>query len=960
MIRFCRTYLLVVFASLAYSLGAQIVPNGEFLQNDTLCIDNDQLSIAEKSMLRNDQDIGLTDSFKVWIDTTFKPNHGKAELSRYELSEIWDLPIIGIDFYDTVTTKYSYINSGATLDSVRYVVHDFKLGQQDSAWVYFDIGCATGAEAQRINCTPDSILYTSSNSCVVDFDLEYPEVIRSPGYILLVGSIVYADASAVGVGVGETVTISDIPIGEYDRFASWGLTWAVNADSVDGCEVYLIVEDTISPEIFDCPLSIIKTVLTNSSVVTWASPSFADNCSLSGFSRTDTNLSFISGSNFPLGLTSIEYTAIDSSGNESVCSFDVEIKLDPSWDGIPSDICQSSDSIDLTAINRVDTRGRFYIAPDTVNAITYLNPKMLTAGSYELLHVVRLNGVPASDTSVFTIADSVDAEFTGLDSIYCASSSPLSFGSLTTTQTGGTWYIDTDTAFMLPLDSGRYEVSHVLDNGVCLDSVGLSIQVDVVNADFDGLDTLYCAGSNTISFASLTTVQTGGTWYLGTDNTALGLPLSSGSYEVSHVIDNGVCSDSVSLAIQVDLLDAQWSALSPTYCKSENSIQLSDFDSVGTWLLDDLPVIELVFSSLALGNHEVSRVLTNEICADTFSLQFELMANPDASWEPFPSDILCKYASPISVDSLGARLSSQSVVGYWTVNDQRILGELDLTLLALDVKHSLRFDSDSLEQCRSTEVHDLFINEGDNLVNISDEVCDDTIIVSNLETENRVWVGQTNGLVIDDSLDSVLFVDLDFGESSVALVELEGYKCLNVTSFDFYMEEQSPSINLGENINLERDEFDFSIDGGSIPEGYAGKWSFDPLVLSVSDEQYSLIDVTVLKPDTSSLIWELESDLCESVSDTILVIKKDFRVSGGVSPNGDGLNDYFMILGAPDGKVNINVINRWGQTVYESEDYKNDWGGTSQNGKLLPTDVYYYTVRFENGEVEKGVVALKE
>ncbi len=80
-------------------------------------------------------------------------------------------------------------------------------------------------------------------------------------------------------------------------------------------------------------------------------------------------------------------------------------------------------------------------------------------------------------------------------------------------------------------------------------------------------------------------------------------------------------------------------------------------------------------------------------------------------------------------------------------------------------------------------------------------------------------------------------------------------------------------------------------------------------------------------------------------------------VPEGFSPNGDGINDLFVIQYVPVGmRVQLGVYNRWGNLVYQSEDYKNDWDGTanqgirtSGTGQTLPDGTYYYQVRLSDG-----------
>jgi large repetitive protein len=72
----------------------------------------------------------------------------------------------------------------------------------------------------------------------------------------------------------------------------------------------------------------------------------------------------------------------------------------------------------------------------------------------------------------------------------------------------------------------------------------------------------------------------------------------------------------------------------------------------------------------------------------------------------------------------------------------------------------------------------------------------------------------------------------------------------------------------------------------------------------------------------------------------------------GFSPNGDNNNDTFKILGVkPTEQVELIIFNRYGGVVYASQDYKNDWNGTSNqgvkvigDGQGLPDGTYFYCV----------------
>jgi large repetitive protein len=83
-----------------------------------------------------------------------------------------------------------------------------------------------------------------------------------------------------------------------------------------------------------------------------------------------------------------------------------------------------------------------------------------------------------------------------------------------------------------------------------------------------------------------------------------------------------------------------------------------------------------------------------------------------------------------------------------------------------------------------------------------------------------------------------------------------------------------------------------------------------------------------------------------------LITTADLFIPQGFSPNGDGQNDRFVIQGVkPTEQVELVIFNRYGGVVYASQDYKNDWNGTSNqgvkvigDGQGLPDGTYFYCV----------------
>ena len=72
-----------------------------------------------------------------------------------------------------------------------------------------------------------------------------------------------------------------------------------------------------------------------------------------------------------------------------------------------------------------------------------------------------------------------------------------------------------------------------------------------------------------------------------------------------------------------------------------------------------------------------------------------------------------------------------------------------------------------------------------------------------------------------------------------------------------------------------------------------------------------------------------------------------------ITPNGDGLNDGFRIpcVDQLEEPSELKIFNRWGDIVYQTADYRNEWTGTF-NGKPLPPGTYCYMLRVGNDQTK--------
>ena len=74
----------------------------------------------------------------------------------------------------------------------------------------------------------------------------------------------------------------------------------------------------------------------------------------------------------------------------------------------------------------------------------------------------------------------------------------------------------------------------------------------------------------------------------------------------------------------------------------------------------------------------------------------------------------------------------------------------------------------------------------------------------------------------------------------------------------------------------------------------------------------------------------------------------DIFVPNVFTPNGDGNNDVFKVLGKNIKLLNLAIFDRWGEKVFESADINAGWDGTYR-GKIAPPGVYVYMLQYLGG-----------
>jgi gliding motility-associated-like protein len=125
-------------------------------------------------------------------------------------------------------------------------------------------------------------------------------------------------------------------------------------------------------------------------------------------------------------------------------------------------------------------------------------------------------------------------------------------------------------------------------------------------------------------------------------------------------------------------------------------------------------------------------------------------------------------------------------------------------------------------------------------------------------------------------------------------------------------------------------------------------WNFDdetPIDNNVNPSHYYkyggtyTVTLIAFNPDNcpGSDTAYLAIELCGPLNDTVFI-------PNIFTPNGDNKNDMFEILYEGSKDYKIEIYNRWGQSLFESEDSKKHWNGKDISDNNSADGVYYYAL----------------
>jgi gliding motility-associated-like protein len=144
--------------------------------------------------------------------------------------------------------------------------------------------------------------------------------------------------------------------------------------------------------------------------------------------------------------------------------------------------------------------------------------------------------------------------------------------------------------------------------------------------------------------------------------------------------------------------------------------------------------------------------------------------------------------------------------------------------------------------------------------------------------------------------------------------------------------------------NLQVNDVEGSFDPSTSTYAWTGPNGFTGTTQAVVITEIGTYNVTVTTADNCIATGSYE------------VLSTSCLIQRGISPDGDGDNDFFD-LSTLDVEQ-LSIFNRYGQEVYNKSPYSDEWVGQADNGDELPTGTYFYMIRRSNGEEITGWIYI--
>lgn len=240
----------------------------------------------------------------------------------------------------------------------------------------------------------------------------------------------------------------------------------------------------------------------------------------------------------------------------------------------------------------------------------------------------------------------------------------------------------------------------------------------------------------------------------------------------------------------------------------------------------------------------------------------------------------------------------------------------------------------------------------------SDTVCfklnEDTLTLSGYVGNVVFWEFSTNNgaswTTISNTNDWYVYNNLD--STTEYRVSVKSGVCNTETSNLATIQVQLPlAVDAGEDVNI------IQFQSTTLTGSGMGNPVWFPTVGLTNSSSIT----TSASPEVTTTYYLTVTDAYSCVGTDSVTINVSIPIPNTITPNGDRVNDFFVIKEIENFPSNsFQVFNRFGNVVFKSSPYNNTFNGVSSSGGNLTDGIYYYQLDFGKGDTPtKGYILIK-
>ncbi|HQH24042.1 MAG TPA: gliding motility-associated C-terminal domain-containing protein [Bacteroidales bacterium] len=219
---------------------------------------------------------------------------------------------------------------------------------------------------------------------------------------------------------------------------------------------------------------------------------------------------------------------------------------------------------------------------------------------------------------------------------------------------------------------------------------------------------------------------------------------------------------------------------------------------------------------------------------------------------------------------------------------------------------------------------------------------------------------------------TTVHIDSSFTSPSVSYKfywEERNWLCYGRDSVTFTFYKRIDDINAGRDTSLMTIDYLFPLKASLPLPHETGEWSVVSGSGNFDDRNSHDTYVRNIAPGSNTYKWAVTNGKCR-LEDVVNVNIVSLVIPGGISPNGDNINDSLIISGLDldNQTAELTIINGAGTQVYSTSNRNGsrwrNWDGRNSSGTELPEGTYYYMLRIisqQTGHVvsKSGFIILR-